>query len=197
MRKAAATRVLARFRFFFFTGLPPLRGTRGAKVAWETNCFSAQIGTVFAEYHFHRFHSDGIDLCGLDTAHAIEGLPLRLLSALPDHPGLVGILQRWRGWFRGLFSFHLAQFPQDFLLLGRHPFLHRVVHLQRLLQAEPMIFPPVSAQLFRNFRLGFAAACIAGPKAGYFPSASLHPRTAPPVLLAAQIDSRHSPSNDR
>src|SRR6201987_4458161 len=40
MRNAAATRVLALFRFFFFTGLPPLLGTRGAKVTWETNCFS-------------------------------------------------------------------------------------------------------------------------------------------------------------
>jgi hypothetical protein len=29
--------VPALFRFFFFTGLPPLLGTRGAKVVWETN----------------------------------------------------------------------------------------------------------------------------------------------------------------
>src|SRR5262250_2084582 len=45
MRKAAATRVLALFRFFFLTGLPPLLGTRGAKVTWETNCFS--VGKQF------------------------------------------------------------------------------------------------------------------------------------------------------
>jgi len=32
MRKAAATRVLALLRFFFFTGLAPLWGTRGARV---------------------------------------------------------------------------------------------------------------------------------------------------------------------
>src|SRR5213076_2601776 len=37
---AAATRVLALFRFLCFSGLPPLFGTRGASVAWETNCFS-------------------------------------------------------------------------------------------------------------------------------------------------------------
>ena len=40
MRSAAATRVLALFRFLCFSGLPPLFGTRGASVAWETNCFS-------------------------------------------------------------------------------------------------------------------------------------------------------------
>src|SRR5215472_16343286 len=45
MRKAAPTRVLALFRFFFLTGLPPLLGTRGAKVTWETNCFS--VGKQF------------------------------------------------------------------------------------------------------------------------------------------------------
>src|SRR5215468_11451988 len=61
----------------------------------------------------------------------------------------------------GLFSFHLAEFSQDFLLIRRDPLLHRVVHLQRLLQAEDMIFPPVSAQLFRNFLLGFAATSVA------------------------------------
>src|SRR6202047_3153855 len=40
MRKAAATRVLVLFRFLFLSGLPPLVGTCGAKVTWETNCFS-------------------------------------------------------------------------------------------------------------------------------------------------------------
>jgi hypothetical protein len=40
MRKAAATRLLARLRFLFSTALPPLLGTRGAKVTCETNCFS-------------------------------------------------------------------------------------------------------------------------------------------------------------
>src|SRR6516225_1593680 len=40
MRKAAATRVLALFRFFFLSGSPPLLGTRGAKVTWATNSFS-------------------------------------------------------------------------------------------------------------------------------------------------------------
>jgi hypothetical protein len=40
MRKAAATRVLALFRFFFFSGLPPLLGTRGANVTCDTNSFS-------------------------------------------------------------------------------------------------------------------------------------------------------------
>src|SRR5579864_6183661 len=40
MRRAAATRVLALFRFFFLSGLPPLLATCGAKVTWETNCFS-------------------------------------------------------------------------------------------------------------------------------------------------------------
>jgi hypothetical protein len=30
MRKAAATRVLALFRFFFLSGLPPLLGTHAA-----------------------------------------------------------------------------------------------------------------------------------------------------------------------
>jgi hypothetical protein len=33
MRKAVATRVLALFRLFFLTGLPPLFGTRGASMA--------------------------------------------------------------------------------------------------------------------------------------------------------------------
>src|SRR5580692_9454343 len=45
MRKATATRVLVLFRFFFFTGLPPLFGTCGAKVTCETNCFSFHIMT--------------------------------------------------------------------------------------------------------------------------------------------------------
>src|SRR5207247_2215935 len=40
MRSAAATRVLALFRFLCFNGLPPLFLTREASVAWETNCFS-------------------------------------------------------------------------------------------------------------------------------------------------------------
>jgi hypothetical protein len=40
MRKAAATRVLVLLRFLFLSGLPPLLGTCGAKVTWETNCFS-------------------------------------------------------------------------------------------------------------------------------------------------------------
>ena len=35
MRKAAAAVVLALFRFFFRSGLPPLVGTCGAKVTWE------------------------------------------------------------------------------------------------------------------------------------------------------------------
>src|SRR6516164_5842234 len=42
----------------------------------------------------------------------------------------------------GLVSFHLAEFSRDFLLIRRDPLLHRVVHLQRLLQAEDMIVPP-------------------------------------------------------
>ena len=40
IRSAAATRVLALFRFFFFTGLPPLVGLCGASVTCDTNCFS-------------------------------------------------------------------------------------------------------------------------------------------------------------
>src|ERR1700752_2502792 len=61
----------------------------------------------------------------------------------------------------GLFSFHLAEFSQDFLLIRRDPLLHRVVHLQRLLQAEDMIVPPVSVQLFRNLLLGFPTTSAA------------------------------------
>ena len=67
--------MLALFRFFFRSGLPPLVGTCGAKVTWETNCFSvantAQIWAVFAEHHFDRFHSDGIDVCEIDAAHSV------------------------------------------------------------------------------------------------------------------------------
>jgi len=75
MRKAAATPVLALFRLFFLSGLPPLLGTRGARVTWETNCFSVgkrlKFRTVFAAHHFHRFHSDGIDLGDINTSHSV------------------------------------------------------------------------------------------------------------------------------
>src|ERR1700723_2319177 len=47
----------------------------------------------------------------------------------------------------GLFSFHLAEFSQDFLLIRRDPLLHCVIHLQRVLQAEHVILSPVSASV--------------------------------------------------
>ena len=44
MRKAAATRVLVLLRFLFLSGLPPLVGTWGAKVTWETICLHRTPG---------------------------------------------------------------------------------------------------------------------------------------------------------
>src|SRR5262252_5100946 len=75
IRKAAATRVLALFRFFFLTGLPPLLRTLGAKVTWETNCFSVGKRLKSEPYSltttFYRFHSDGIDLGDINTTHSV------------------------------------------------------------------------------------------------------------------------------
>jgi hypothetical protein len=94
IRKAAATRVLALLCFRFLSGLPALFGTRGAKVACETNCFSvgAQIRAVFADDHFRRFHSDSINLRSINAAHPVQSLALCFLSAFLDFLCLVGIL---------------------------------------------------------------------------------------------------------
>jgi hypothetical protein len=50
IRKAAATRVLAVFRFFFWRGLPSLIGRRGANVACDTNSFSVGKRLKFGPY---------------------------------------------------------------------------------------------------------------------------------------------------
>src|SRR6202167_2079171 len=79
---------------------------------------AAQIGPVLAEHDFDRFHPDGIDLRCMDPAHSVSRLPLRLLPAFFDRSCFVGVLQRWRGLAPLLFSFHLAELPQNLLFMS-------------------------------------------------------------------------------
>src|ERR1700730_13260533 len=150
------------------------------------------MGAVFAEYHFERFHSDSIDVGCIDPAHSVQRLPYRLLPAFFDHVGLVGILQRRRGLSPLLFPFHVPEFPQDLLLIGGDPLLHRVVHLQSLLQAEQVILPPVPSQLFGNFLFGFAAAWVA--QSVVYPPAALVNLALPTPRAVQSRTPRCSPS---
>src|SRR6516165_10640844 len=164
MRKAAATRVLALFRFFFLSGLPPLLGTRGAKVTWATNSFSVGKRLRSGPYSLSTtstVSTPRASICVISTplmrynACRFASCP-RLLIALV----LLAVVQRRRRLSPLPWLFHLLQLPQDLLLIGGDPLLHRVVHLQSLLQAEQVILSPVSSQLFSDFLLGFAAASV-------------------------------------
>src|SRR6516162_3944271 len=87
--------------------------------------------------------------------------PIQELLRALTNLGLVGVVQRWRRLSPLPWLFHLLQLPQDLLLLGGDPLLHRVVHLERVLQAEQVILPPVSGQLLCDLLLGFVAASVA------------------------------------
>src|ERR1035438_9335656 len=117
-------------------GLRYMRGQRGVGNELFLAGKAAQIRTIFAEDHFHRFHPDGIDLGTIYAAHPEQSLAYGLLSAAFDLPGLVRILQRGRLLPARLLLFHLAQLPQNLVVVVRHPLLDRLIHLQCLAQTE-------------------------------------------------------------
>src|SRR5215471_745241 len=164
MRKAAATRVLALFRFFFFSGLPPLLGTWGAKVTWATNSFSVGNRLRSGPYSLSTTSTVSTpmaSICVISTplmrynACRFASCPRRLIALVLLSFFSGGAVSPPLPWL-----FHLSQSPQDFLLIGDDPLLHGVVHLERLLQAEQVILPPMSAQLLGDFLLGFVAASV-------------------------------------
>src|SRR5215472_14512207 len=164
MRKAAATRVLALFRFFFLSGLPPLLGTRGAKVTWATNSFSVGKRLRLGPYSLittSTVSTPMASICVISTplmrynACRFASCPRRLIALVLLSFFSGGAVSPPLPWL-----FHLSQSPQDFLLIGDDPLLHGVVHLERLLQAEQVILPPVSGQLLGDFLLGFVAASV-------------------------------------
>src|SRR5215471_17393543 len=118
-------------------------------LAWE----AAQVGTIFAEDHFPGLHADGIDWGGIHTAHSLQGWSHRLLAPTLNPSRRVRIFQRWCRALARLRWGHLGQLALDLFFVGFDPLLHRIVPLQRLLQTEPGVLPPVPAQRFGDLFL--------------------------------------------
>src|SRR5436309_6308163 len=110
MRSAAATRVLALFRFLCFSGLSPLFGTRGASVAWKTNCFSVGKRLQSGPYSLSTTSTVSTpmaSICVTSTpAHPVQSLAHRLL---PPRFGFLQVLHRRHRSPRMLFSLQGGQ----------------------------------------------------------------------------------------